>query len=87
MKYIKLDADDIMEILLEFYQERFDHSECAKGIFLGTPDNDLRFLAAFGNADEEEIDGVDLKTIDQEMDYNGDHSFLKRNPIFYVNKK
>ena len=27
IKYIKLDADDIMEIVLHYYQEKFNHSE------------------------------------------------------------
>ena len=31
IKYIKLDADDIMEIVLHYYQEKFDHSEHARG--------------------------------------------------------
>ena len=81
-KFIKLDCDDIMEILLESYQERFEEGGCSKGIFLGTPDNELRFIAVFG--EDEEIFDVDLRQIDQEMDYNGDHAFLKNNPKFYI---
>lgn len=40
INYIKLDVDDIMEILLEYYQERFEDSEFAKGIFLGSADDE-----------------------------------------------
>ena len=59
MKYIKLDADDIMEILLEYYQERFDDSE---------------------------MRDVDLVKIDSQMEYNGEHAFLRKNPGFYLEK-
>ena len=49
IKYIKLDADDIMEIVLHYYQEKFNHSENARGILLGTPEKDLRFIGVFGD--------------------------------------
>ena len=65
INYIKLDADDIMEILLEYYQERFEDCELAKGIFLGTPNNELRFIAAFGAAEDCELRDVDLEKIDR----------------------
>ena len=82
--FIKLDSDDIMEILLEHYQERFKDSEFAKGIFLGTPENELRFIAVFGKAEDDEICTIDLEKIDQQMDYNGEHAFLRKNPQFYI---
>lgn len=84
IKYIKLDADDIMEIVLHYYQEKWKHSECARGILLGTPEKDLRLIGVFGDLDNKNIDNIDLKEVDQKMDYNGDHSWLKRNPDFYI---
>lgn len=84
INYIKLDADDIMEILLEYYQARFDYCELAKGIFLGDVDKELRFVAAFGAADEREMRDVDLLKIDSQMEYNGEHAFLRKNPDFFV---
>lgn len=78
-KYIKLDADDIMEILLEHYQEQFTDSDYSKGIMLGTPDNELRFIAVFGKIEDEEIQKIDLEELDKKMDYNGDHAFFRRN--------
>jgi len=30
INYIKLDADDILEILLEYYQEQFENTTLAK---------------------------------------------------------
>ena len=80
--YVKLDCDDIMEILLEHYQDQFTDSDCAKGILLGTPDNELRFVAVYGNNDD--IKTIDLEEVDKEMDYNGDHAFLRNNPEFYL---
>ena len=84
INYIKLDIDDIMEILLEHYQERFQESEFAKGIFLGASDDELRFVAVFGEAEDAEIHDIDLKKIDRQMDYNGEHAFLRNNPDFYI---
>ena len=84
INYIKLDADDIMEILLEYYQEKLEGSELAKGIFLGSADNELRFVAAFGGNEDSEIHEVDLEKIDSQMDYNGEHAFLRKNPGFYL---
>ena len=84
INYIKLDVDDIMEILLEYYQERFEDSEVAKGIFLGAADNELRFIAAFGQMGNSEIENLDLEKIDSQMDYNGEHAFLRNNPEFYL---
>ena len=84
IQYMKLDADDIMEILLEYYQEQFEDSECAKGMFLGTPDHELRFVAAFASMENDEICKVDLRNVDKNMDYNGEHSFLRKNPNFYT---
>lgn len=84
INYIKLDVDDIMEILLEYYQERFEDSEFAKGIFLGSADDELRFIAAFGKMEDSKICDVDLEKIDSQMDYNGEHAFLRNNPDFYI---
>ena len=82
--FIKLDSDDIMEILLEYYQERFEEGDYAKGILLGSADKELRFVAVFGKAEDDEIQDIDLEQIDRQMDYNGEHAFLKNNPDFYL---
>lgn len=84
INYIKLDIDDIMEILLEHYQEQFLESNYSKGIFLGTPENELRFIGVFGEYNDKNLRNINLKTIDENMDYNGDHAFLKNNPDFFI---
>ena len=55
-----------------------------KGCLLGTPGKDLRFIGVFTD-EEEDISKYDLEKIDMEMDFNGDHSFLKKHPEFYIN--
>jgi|GEM_PF-3309528 len=81
---IKLDEDDIIEILLEHYQkEKFKSFSNSKGLLIGTPGNDLRFVGAYGNEDEFFCDSfLDLEQVDKTVDYNGDHSILKKNPQF-----
>ena len=82
----KLDEDDILEILIEYFQEGeyvdFTH---AKACLFGEPGKDLRFIAIFSD-DEEKTNQYDLKNLDNEIDYNGDHSFLKNHPGFLISK-
>lgn len=84
IKYMKLDADDIMEILLEHYQRQFNDAEYASGKFLGSPSDELRFVAVFGDYDDPNMHNVDFEKLDKNMDYNGDHAFLKNNLDFSV---
>lgn len=84
IQYIKLDMDDILEILIEHYYDQLDNINEAKGIILGTPDTELRFVGAFCNNEETTISNIDLEKIDEEIKYNGDHSFLKKNTQFYL---
>ena len=84
IEYVKLDIDDIIEIILEHFQEQFENSEYAKGIILGSPDNELRFIGAFGNQNNHELAHINLEEIEKNMDYTGDHSFLKNNPDFFI---
>jgi len=83
IKYVKLDIDDLYEIVLEHYQELFK-CDYSKGVFLGNPECDLRFVAAFSNHNDSEINNVDLESIDEKIGFNGDHAFLKKNPDFYI---
>ena len=84
IKYIKLDADDILEILLEHYQEQFKGCLRSKGIILGTPGDNLRFIGAFANEQAKEFADLDLEIVEKELPFNGDHSFLKANPEFCI---
>lgn len=83
----KLDEDDILEILLEHFQES-EYSNCklARGCILGTPGKDLRFIGAFSN-DFDEINTIDFEEIDEQLGFNGDHSFLKSHPEFNLEGK
>ena len=84
IKYVKLDMDDVLEILLEYFQEKLENGESAKGMFLGTPENDLRFIGAFSSVGNQRLSFIDLETIDKELEYNGDHSVLKSHPNFQI---
>lgn len=77
--YKKLDEDDILEILIEHFQND-EFSEClnAHGCLLGNPGKDLRFVAAFSK-EEKPISEQTLAEIDKEKGFNGDHAFLKNN--------
>lgn len=80
--YKKLDENDILEILIEHFQndELLDFIS-AQGCLLGKPGENLRFIGVFSN-DECPMGEQDFEKIDKELDYNGDHSFLKSHPEF-----
>lgn len=87
IEFIKLDEDDILEILIEYFQNNENSSFCfAKGCFLGNSGKDLRFVASFSN-DADALKSLDLYDIDKKIDYNGDHSFLKSHPEFNLEGK
>jgi hypothetical protein len=81
----KLNEDDILEVLLEYYQEKecasFPHS---RGMLLGIPGEDLRFIGIYGQEDDSSVAECDLSEVDKTTDFNGDHSFLEKNPRFHL---
>jgi hypothetical protein len=83
----KINEDDILEILLEHFQEinakDLSSSQC---VLLGQPGVNLRFLAVYGNGDSNGRLNFDLEEIDKNYDFNGDHSFLEKNPSFVIAK-
>ncbi len=81
----KLNEDDLLEILLEHFQEiEFKTSSFSRAILLGTPGKDLRFISIFGDEDDIELRKCNLEEIDRRCDFNGDHSFLEKNPKFIL---
>jgi hypothetical protein len=84
MNINKLNEDDIMEIVLEYFQNSDINAEYARGILLGTAGRDLRFVGLFGDENDQDIKGCDLVELDKNVDFNGDHSFLKNNPDFQI---
>lgn len=82
----KLNEDDILEILIEhFWEGELKDKVTAKGLILGVPGKNLRFIGAFGNEECDEIYNYDLEEIDKNHEFNGSHSFLEKNPDFYIN--
>jgi hypothetical protein len=55
----------------------------AQGCLFGEVGKDLRFIGMFSNS-EKEVLRHDLERVDKEINYNGDHSFLKSHPEFNV---
>ena len=82
----KLDQDDILEILLEHFQDSHHEYTFARGELIGGADKDLRFIGVFGKEADQELYTYDLKQIDTVTEFNGDHMFLKINPEFQMPK-
>ena len=68
--YKKLDEDDILEIIIEYFQVN-EFTGYAHGCIFGEPGKDLRFVGAFSHDQVEHLK-CDLEQLDKEMDYNGD---------------
>lgn len=83
----KLNEDDILEILIEYFQDNeLKNYILARTKLFGVPGRDLRFVGAFAKDDSDEIINCNLEDIDKSTEYNGDHSFINDNPIFNLNK-
>ena len=85
IKYKKLNQDDILEILIEhFLDEEFRGLAYAYGCLLGSIDEDLRFIGVYGDEPCTEDINACISEIDANVDFNGDHEFLKNNPEFQI---
>jgi hypothetical protein len=81
-KIKKLNEDDILEILIEYFQDgELKNMPSAKCMLLGNPGKDLRFVGIFTKTKNAiKTSNYDLEEIDKKVDFNGDHSFLENNP-------
>ena len=85
--YKKLDEDDILEILIEHFQNsELSDYVTARGCILGKPGDNLRFVGIFAKSDKQ-IFTQEFEKIDKKIDYNGDHSFLRSHPEFNLTSK
>ena len=75
--YKKLDQDDILEIVVEHFYDELKDYPLARAELFGKPGEDLRVVIAYGKEHGEEIRDLDFREIDSNMDYNGDHAFIK----------
>ena len=83
MSVIKLNEDDILEILIEHYQTgKFSRSKGSAKLF-GNPGQDLRALIVLS---DDHNKNFDLDVMEKNTDFNGDHSFLKEHPEFDLSK-
>lgn len=75
---IKLNEDDILEILTEHFAKQYGFNEFnARGIVIGESGNNLRFVAVVGESEDTSIQRINLTEIDEKIDFNGSHSFMK----------
>lgn len=74
--FTKLEEDDILEILLEHFQDQ--GFEFGKGILLGNPGLDLRFVGAIGSHSDKSVVDCDLTNLDKTIEFNGFHSYLRK---------
>jgi len=59
------------------------YSRC---VLLGQPSVNLRFLAVYAD-DDYDLNALDFEEIDNNFDFNGDHSFIENNPSFQITKE
>ncbi len=79
----KLNEDDMLEILLEHFQDgELNDYPFSRGCILGSPGKDLRFIGVFSKEAETKDYKRDFEDIDNEIDFNGNHKFLKDHPEF-----
>ena len=72
IQLFKLNEDDILEIVSEYVAEKTGIKEFStKSIALGAPSKDLRIIVAVST---ESLSDIDLQSVDNEMEYNGEHS-------------
>ena len=72
IQLFKLNEDDILEIVSEYVAEKTGIKEfSSKSIALGVPSKDLRVIVAVSN---ESLSDIDLFSVDEEIEYNGEHS-------------
>lgn len=78
----KFKEDDILATITEHYMGS-DFKGTARCLILGTPGVDLRFIGVWSQKlNDEGCENTDLNKLDESMDFNGDHSFLEKNPGF-----
>ena len=75
--YEKLDEADILEILIEFLQEKHNLPN-AQIVLLGERNTDLRCVCAL--CKDNHSMNLDLNEVDKQIDFTGDHKWLEQNP-------
>lgn len=77
VQFYKMSEEDILDIVNDYISQKTNHKTAqSKSILLGTPNNDLRVIAAVTPCTDGELDNLDLEKIDKELDFNGEYSNL-----------
>jgi hypothetical protein len=74
--FFKYNSDDILEIISEYLAKKNGFKTFStKSILLGNADSDdMRAIIVVGELEDEEIDQIDLRQTDKNMEYNGEHN-------------
>lgn len=80
--YEKLNEEDILEIVMEYLQEKYNNLPYSNSILLGEVGKDLRCICAI--SEKIPHSDLDLIEVDKKIDFTGDHEFLKQHPDFLL---
>ena len=66
MEYLKLNQDQILEVITEYYAEQLEYETFSSKIELfGLPGQDLRAVVVFGSLDElDEVNEVNMEDVE-----------------------
>lgn len=82
VQFYKLSEEDILDIINDYLSQKSNYKTLqSKLLVLGTPNKDLRVLAAITPRTEGELDNLDLVKIDEELEYNGEKSSLNHSSL------
>lgn len=84
MKYFKLNEDDLLEIIIDYCYDQCPELSSAHAVFLGESGKDLRCIAVLDDDEFLKVTDEQIKDIDENKEFNGDHSFLENHPEFYL---
>lgn len=80
----KINEDDMLEILTERYMDS-GFTGTARGLILGAPGVDLRFIGVWGQGlFDEVLDNMDLNKLEKDVDFDSSDVFLEKDPRFYA---
>ncbi|MFJ8264278.1 hypothetical protein ACIQ4I_20440 [Rummeliibacillus sp. NPDC094406] len=78
-QYFKLSEDDILGIISDYLSEQVNFGTFNSRIeFVENENNEYRIIAAYGEIDDESIDEIDFKVLDETLQFNGERSTMPK---------
>ena len=82
-QYYKLSEDDILGIVSNYLSEQMNFGTFNSRItFVENENNEYRIIAAFGELEDESIDGIDFQELDKTLQFNGERSKMPQKFLF-----